>query len=340
MSTQIDSLGLYNNPYALNYQNNTNAGMNDDFLAQQLFAQQAGVAQTQPAFQGYQQPQSDTFQKSGSSGLSTGLKLATVGGLGTGAGMYFFGTNPVKDGKFNENILKAVDIDVNEVSKNRALEILHEQKAKIFQNVNIPEGINMENIKTYAETGVAPQELKNAITQDKAKALYEEVKKIDLDKIATQAREETIGKTLEGSQNKLAKLQAQKAKLESLADDANLEKFFKENASTFDIKGDEAAIEAEAKKLAGKYTNKAAAVADFTSKIDAQENFVKTTRESLNSKVAAYYDDATKSLKASAPENIKNAFKNFKWKTAGKWGAIAAGVGLVLGCLFGGSNKA
>lgn len=93
MSGEISNLygmNLYNNPYLNN---------NDDFLAQQYFAQQAGQiqgqgqgqTQNQPAFQGYQQPQADTFQKSGS-GLTTGLTLGTIAGAGTGAGIYYFGT--------------------------------------------------------------------------------------------------------------------------------------------------------------------------------------------------------------------------------------------------------
>ena len=58
MSGEISNLygmNLYNNPYSNN---------NDDFLAQQYFAQQAGQiqgqTQNQPAFQGYQQPQTTT----------------------------------------------------------------------------------------------------------------------------------------------------------------------------------------------------------------------------------------------------------------------------------------
>ncbi len=342
MSTPINSLGLYNNPYGL-YNPYSTGATNDDFMAQQMFQNYSQNSGSQTSFQGYTQPSADTFEKSGSSGsgLSTGLKLGAAAGVGTGAGMYFFGPAPVKDGKFNDDILKAVDIDVKEVSKQRGLQLFADKKAEIFEKVGVtlPEGINSENIKAYAETGKAPAELQSAMTQEQAKAIHKELSEIDLDKIAKEAYNETIEQTFQGRKDKLAKLQSQRAKLESLADDADLEKFFKENAKTFGIEGDEKAIEAEAKKLAAKYKNKAGAVADYTTKIANQETLVKTTRETLNSKVGAYYDDAAKSLKASAPENIQKAFKNFKWKAAGKWAAIAAGAGLVLGWLFGGNNK-
>ena len=340
MSTSIDSLGLYNNnPYGL-YNPYSTGAVNDDFIAQQMFQNYNQNSGTQTSFQGLQQPQADTFEKSGS-GLSTGLKLGAVAGVGTGAGMYFFGTNPVQDGKFNDDILKAVDIDVEKVSKQKAEQLFANKKAEIFQKagVTLPEGINSENIKAYAETGKAPAELKTAMTQEQAKAIHKELTEIDLKEIGKKAYNETIEQTFQGRKDKLANLQSQRAKIEALADDADLEKFFKENPKTFGIEGDEKAIEAEAKRLAAKYKNKAGAVADYTTQISNQEALVKSTRETLNSKVSAYYDDATKSLKASAPENIQKAFKNFKWKSAGKWAAIAAGAGLVLGWMFGGNNK-
>ena len=49
---------------------------------------------------------------------------------------------------------------------------------------------------------------------------------------------------MEGRKDKLANLQTQRAKLEALADDADLEKFFKDNANTFGISGDEKTIDA------------------------------------------------------------------------------------------------
>ena len=127
--------GEISNLYGINAYNNPYLNNNDDFLAQQYFAQQAGQiqgqgqTQNQPAFQGYQQPQADTFQKSGS-GLTTGLTLGTIAGAGTGAGIYYFGTNPIKDGKVDETLLKMTNKEGLNSLKAEAIKELYEQKAK------------------------------------------------------------------------------------------------------------------------------------------------------------------------------------------------------------------
>lgn len=83
----LDSINNYGSAY-------------DDFYAQQYFAKanqqpQQPQAPQNPAFTGYyQQPGADTFQKSGSSPLSTGLALGAVAGGATGAGTYFLGFKP------------------------------------------------------------------------------------------------------------------------------------------------------------------------------------------------------------------------------------------------------
>ena len=98
----LDSINNYGSAY-------------DDFYAQQYFAKanqqpQQPQAPQNPAFTGYyQQPGADTFQKSGSSPLSTGLALGAVAGGATGAGTYFWGSNPIKDGKVDESLLGTLD---------------------------------------------------------------------------------------------------------------------------------------------------------------------------------------------------------------------------------------
>ena len=340
MSTQVGSLGLYNqyNPYSSGL-------MSDDFYAQQMYQSYnetngEGQKSKQTSFQGHQQPQTDTFEKSGHSGLSTGLKLGLVGGAGTGIGMYFFGSDPVKDGKFNDDILNAIDINVEDTAKQKFQAKFRQTQNEIFSKYNIPtdKGINIENLKSYLDTSSGVSDLSSVDKGDIQKA-YDELTKIDVENIQKEAYAEAIDSTLQGQKNKLAKLQSCKSKLESLADDADLEKFFQENAETFGITGDENAITTKAQELAKRYKNKAGALTDYTDKITNQEKLVNATREGLNSRVATYYDDAAKSLRASAPDNVQRAFKNFKWKTAGKWGAIAAAVGLVLGWMFGGSSN-
>ena len=327
---------LYNyNPYSVN---------NDDFLAQQYFTQ-AAQQQKQvenPAFTGYQQPKTDTFEKQGGSGLGTGLTLGAVGGLGTGAGMYFWGTNPVKDGKVADDILKTIDAgNTKQVALDKAKELFALKKQEILKNAGVPEGVTLKTLKAYTKSGMpsAFPKLHGTITQEQAKAIYKaakkEIKDINVEEIAKEAQKFAKEETLQFKQEKLSSLQQQKIKLEALKDDADLEKFFKENAKTFGIDGDEKAIESEAKKLAAKYKNKAGAIADYTTKISNQEATVKSTRDALNGKVMSYYDDTAKALKKDAPEAITKAFKNFKWNKALKGGGIAAAAGLVLGYLFG-----
>lgn len=324
-----------------------NNAYNDDFYAQQYFKNLANnsVANTQtssqPAFQGYQQPQTDTFEKRGSSPLGTGLMLGGAAGLGTGAGMYFLGEGPVKDGKFADDILKAADINKKEVAVNKAKELFGAKELEILKKTGVPEGISLENLKAYSETGIpsAFSKIHGKLTQEQAKNIYEaaqkEIDAIDIDALAKESMNLAEQETLQYKQDKLKTLQSQKAKLEGLADDADLEKFFKDNAQSFGIEGDEKAVEAEAKKLAKTYKNKAGAITHYTTQISNQEAIVNTAKDTLNGKVAAYYDDAAKTLKESAPKELKQAFKNFKWNKAAKGGGIAAAAGLVLGLLFG-----
>lgn len=338
--------GEISNLYGINAYNNPYLNNNDDFLAQQYFKNVANNPTTntqgtaQPAFQGYQQPQVDTFQKSGSS-LGTGLTLGGIAGLGTGAGIYYLGEGPVKDGKFADDILKAVDINIEEVSLNKAKELLDKKNLEILKKAGVPEGISLENLKAYSETGMpsAFPKIHEKLTQEQAKNICEaaqkEIDAIDIDALAKESVKLAEQETLQYKQDKLKNLQSQKTKLEALADDADLEKFFKDNAKSFGIEGDEKTIEAEAKKLAKTYKNKAGAIAHYSNEITSQETVVKTAKDTLNGKVAAYYDDTAKALKKDAPETLTKAFKNFKWNKAAKGGGIAAAAGLVLGCLFG-----
>lgn len=324
-----------------------NNAYNDDFYAQQYFKNLANnpVANTQtssqPAFQGYQQPQTDTFEKRGSSPLGTGLMLGGAAGLGTGAGIYYLGSNPIKDGKFADDILKAADIDVKEVAKTKAFELFDAKEVEILKKAGVPDGISLTNLKAYSESGIpsAFPKINGKLTQEQAKKIYEaaqkEIDAINIEDIVKEGKKLAEQETLQYKQDQLKTLQSQKTKLEGLADDADLEKFFKDNAKAFGIEGDEKAIEAEAKKLAKTYKNKAGAITHYTTQISNQEAIVNTAKDTLNGKVAAYYDDAAKTLKESAPKELKQAFKNFKWNKAAKGGGIAAAAGLVLGLLFG-----
>lgn len=348
MSGEISNLygmNLYNNPYLNN---------NDDFLAQQYFAQQAGQiqgqgqTQNQPAFQGYQQPQADTFQKSGS-GLTTGLTLGAIAGAGTGAGIYYLGTNPIKDGKFNDNFLGALDeANYQDVLKTKKAELLTNAKKPILAKYKINDEKTLEAIKKFVEAEdrtKLPKEVLDLVPADMkvnpkdAKIRFDlatkEIGEIKVDDITKEAEKLASKETLKFKNQHLNDLKTFESKISGLADDiskADLEKFIIENAESFGIKGDKAAIEAEAKRLAGK--GKAELLTSHKAKITAQENSIKTTKESLG-KMTKYWDDTAKAFKKETPETLTKAYKSFKWNKALKGGGIAAGVALVLGCLFG-----
>lgn len=71
-----------------------------------------------------------------------------------------------------------------------------------------------------------------------------------------------------------------------------------------------------------------------------KDSFVKTiTKKPKNitkvQEYVKYFDPKTKTFTKEAPQLFNKAVKNFKWKQAGKWGAIAAGTLLVTNWLFG-----
>lgn len=346
--------GEISNLYGINAYNNPYLNNNDDFLAQQYFAQQAGQiqgqgqTQNQPAFQGYQQPQADTFQKSGS-GLTTGLTLGAIAGAGTGAGIYYFGTNPIKDGKFNENFLGALDeANYQDVLKNKKAELLTNAKKPILAKYKINDEKTLEAIKKFVEAEdrtKLPKEILDLVPADmkvnpkdakiRLDLATKEIDEIKVDDINKEAEKLASKETLKFKNQHLNDLKTFESKISGLADDiskTDLEKFITENAESFGIKGDKAAIEAEAKRLAGK--GKAELLTSHKAKITAQEDSIKATKESLG-KMTKYWDDTAKAFKKDAPETLTKAYKSFKWNKALKGGGIAAGVALVLGYLFG-----
>lgn len=352
------------NPYMM-----SSTGLNDDFMANAtgFNNQYAALAQQQALMQQYQlaqQPATDTFQKSeGSSGLSSGLKLAAVGGVGAGAGAYFFGdklgTVFTKDGKtFSDDILKAFETNPQEIAEaNYATQIAAKEKAIIESK-----GFTIKNydaVKTYVTTPVAeranlPKEITDLVPDGvksnpdnfKAKILDVDtaIKNVDKDgKIAKQIIKDAQAGNLAYQTEELANLAKRKSLVEGLAKDATpaqIEELITKNPKVFGIeKTVEAEIQAEAKTIAQRYATKAGAIAEVTPLVTSTENSVKNIRTTLNSQVASHWDDAAKAFRADAPDVLKNAAKNFKWAKAGKFAAIAAGAGLVLGCLFGGNKS-
>ncbi len=345
----VANYGMY--PYGMNPYGMSSSSMSDDFMYNAaLNSNPQQAAMQQAAMQGYQQPQVDSFQKQGT-GLDTGLKLAAVGGAGAGAGAYFLGdklgTNFLKDGKFSDDVLKAVDTNIEEVANANIEKELLQQKDAIAKKYGFKDAKQYESVKKYLDTvdeSKLPKKVQNMIQQQKANVYNMEKEWANL---IEQNREAIAEKALKQAQKdnfayqkqELANLTKRKSLLEGLAKDAKpaqIEELIKNNPKVFGIEATEAAaIEAEAKSLAGKYVDRANALAKVTPEVTATENTVKNLRTTLNGKVANYWDDTTKAFKAGAPEELTKAAKNFKLTKAGKYGAIAAGVGLVLGWMFG-----
>lgn len=350
------------NPYMMN------TGLNDDFMANAtgFNNQYAQLAQQQALMQQLalqQQPTADAFQKSeGDSGLSSGLKLAAVGGVGAGAGAYFYGdklgTTFTKDGKtFTDDILKAYQTAPAEIAETEKLAQIATQKKAIIEQ----RGFTVENyeaVKKYVTTpateranlpkeitDLVPEGVKNNPDNFKSKILdvNTAIEGIDKKGIAEQALKDAQKGNLAFQQEELANLVKRKSLIEGLAKDATpaqIEELITKNPKAFGIeKTVEAEIQAEAKAIAQRYGTKAGAVAEVTPLVTATENSVKNIRSTLNGQVAAHWDDAAKAFRADAPDVLKNATKNFKWAKAGKFAAIAAGAGLVLGLMFGGNKS-
>ena len=167
--------GEISNSYGSNqYGYNPYSTTNDDFLAQQYFAQLAQQKQGEPVFQGYQQPQADTFQKSGGIGWGTGLTLGSVAGLGTGAGMYFWGSNPIQDGKVADEILNAVEANnLEQTTIDKIKKLAAQRKQEILKKSGVPDGISLKTLKAYAKSGMpsAFPQLNGILTQEQAKKI-------------------------------------------------------------------------------------------------------------------------------------------------------------------------
>ena len=288
------------------------------------------------------QPQQDTFQREGSS--NNGIKFALAGGGLTMGGLFAFGKDklsPFKDGKFDDKFLKTLEDPTKittEIDNIKANKI-----AEIFKNKSINNIYQYRAIQEFAETGIKPKgvTLPRGLTQEQAKTLIKEVNEEILKINPEQIRQQVLNThSLEGSTKELSRLNGIKSKLTALPDNISVDdltKHIKDNAKLYGITAEGEALESAAKQMAQQ--GKAGLLTTNANAITAQTTVVDGLRSNLTNQVKTYWDDTAKALKEGAPENIQKAVKNFKWKTAGKWGAIAAGVGLALGWMFG-NNKA
>jgi hypothetical protein len=356
------------NPYStLNTNYGYGYGYNEDFMTNamgtnayaQALAQQYATPQTIA-----QQPATDTYQPStGSSSLNDGLKLGLVGGVGAGAGVYFFGdklgASYTTDGKtFSDELLKAYQTDPKELIDTKVAEKIAEEKNTIYTTNGFINEKEFEAIKKYVRTEASartslPEEITKLVPEtvknnpegakDSINKAIDEIDAIDKNVITEQITKEVNAGNLAHQTEELANLTKRKSLLDGLAKDAKpeqIEELITKNPKAFGIeKTAEAEIKAEAKTIAEKYGTKAGALAEVTPLVKAQGETINSIRTGLNTEVAGFWDSTAKAFRADAPETLTKAVKNFKWAKAGKFGAIAAGVGLALGCLFGGSKS-
>lgn len=348
-----------NNPYAMNSMMNPYASsMNDDFMAQSAFGpsytQQYQQAANYPtAFQGYQQAQTDEFQKQGGgSALTPALVTGTIAGGATTAGIYNFATSPIKDGKVDQNLLNILGKQNVEETAVKKFEELYQAKAqKVYDIIGVADTKQYNAVNDLAKVAkleYLPENTRKLLpasiqTPAEAKAAIDlakpELEKIDTKKLSKSAAIFANNEhSVEFNQRKIDKLNQILEKVKTLKKDAtvaDIEKFFVDNAETFKLKGTDAEIKAKASKLAAQIGTQEKLLNRYQHGIDAGKARIAKINLNLEDQFKSHWDESAKAFKKDTPEALTKAYKNFKWNKAGKFGAIAAGAGLLLGYLFG-----
>lgn len=337
----LDSLkyGYGYNPYSV--------GTNTDFMSAQYFQGLQNQQQTQPTtsvnFEG--RGDADTFN-------GKGLVLTAAGAGGAAWYAHSKASPFTEGGKFVDDLINAANSNFHDAKRLEIAEnLLAAEKAPIFAGEGIRDAQHYDAIKKFAEVGdrtkltPSQQALVASITDVDAKNIVSRVEPqlnaIKLDDIAKKATEQAREFSLKVTRENIATNNAAKTLVEGLADTAtadDIEKLIKENPKSFGITAtEEAKIAAEAKTLATGQTK-----ASLLTTID-DELKIFTARETAlvddaGKTLSSYWDDAAKAFKKDTPEAITKGLKNFKWKQAGKWGLIAAGIGLAFNWAFGGNK--
>lgn len=130
--------------------------------------------------------------------------------------------------------------------------------------------------------------------------------------------------------------------LGSLKDGSNaddLTNLIKKNPKAFGITETEESKIADAVKNLINGKDKAGLIKEFENSTTSLKSTIKTMSKNATTELKTFFNEDMKTLTKEAPETIQKALKNVKWKQAGKWGAIALGVGLVLNWAFGGNKN-
>ncbi len=351
----LDSIyGAYPNPMLYAGAQTNSLGMTDDFMANATSANQ--LAMQQALLQGYQQPACDTFENTtkSSSGFGTGATLGILGGVGTGAGVYFLASDPIKDGKIVDGLFDSANKVCVEDMKNAKFKELYAQQKALKLNKFGLTPAQYEAIQQLARAeklddlaDAVKRELPASIqTPDLAKQAVKNIKP-DLEKINIQKLEQDAAKyaeriNLSNASKKLKELEAAKAKIAGLnqnATKAEVEAFIKENAKTLGINCKPEKLDEVAKNMANKYQTQGDLLQQFEHRIASQKTNVQKIKNRYQAEILSHWDDSAKAFKESTPEALTKAVKNFKWTKALKFGGIAAGVGLALGWLLGGNKS-
>ena len=325
--------------------------MCDDFMAQQMYNQAA-------LLQGYKQPQTDSFDKSESgSTLVPALEGGALAGGAAALGTYFWGTDPFnKDGKISSALLEKLnDANVKDDAVSKYVELYKKQAQPTFDRLNIKNLEEYGAIKKFATvTNLEdlPEETRKLIpdtikTPDEAKNLVEEAQKelknIDKEKILKVANSSAKQNSLSFHNSILSKLQSFETKVKNLGKDAtkaDIEKLLAENPKAFGLKGTKVEIAKQAEHLALRYDTQEKLLQNIQTRITNRQRKINSINLKLESQFKNCWDSETKAFTKDAPDLLKNSFKNFKWNKVAKFGGIAAIGGLILGALFGNSNKA
>ena len=345
------------NPYAMGMMNPYASSMNDDFMAQTAFGngfaqqQAAGYPSAFQGYQGLQQPTTDEFQKQeGGSSLVPALATGVVAGGATAAGIYKWGSNPIKDGKIDQNLLNVLNKENVANSKLANFKDLYDKEAqKVYDLVQVKDAKEYEAVKKLASVTKLedlPLETRNQLpaairTPEAAKTCVDlatqELNKIDkevLEKIATRTANQG---SLEFHQNILNKNEATLANAKGLSKDATKEdliKFFRQNEEAFAIKGTDVQKATKAEKLAEHFKDQKSLLEWCEKRANKRKAKINALNINLESQFKSHWNEAENVFKKDTPEALTKAYKNFKISKAGKWGAIALGAGAVLGLLF------
>ena len=346
------------NPYVMGMMNPYASSMNDDFMAQTAFGngfaqqQAAGYPSAFQGYQGLQQPTTDEFQKQeGGSSLVPALATGVVAGGATAAGIYKWGSNPIKDGKIDQNLLNVLNKENVANSKLANFKDLYDKEAqKVYDLVQVKDAKEYEAVKKLASVTKLedlPLETRNQLpaairTPEAAKTCVDlatqELNKIDkevLEKIATRTANQG---SLEFHQNILNKNEATLANAKGLSKDATKEdliKFFRQNEEAFAIKGTDVQKAAKAEKLAEHFKDQKSLLEWCEKRANKRKAKINALNINLESQFKSHWNEAENVFKKDTPEALTKAYKNFKISKAGKWGAIALGAGAILGLLFG-----